>query len=203
MLFQNLWLREAIDTVARVSAAHHALHRAGIINCDLKPQNILRRPNGEVRVIDLGVVRLINERAARAGCLPGTTPYFSPEQLVGEFWDQRRDIHVLGCLLIEFIRGTHPFLVLGTQLETLRRIKEDETEPLRTTQVLRSFSATEEGMLHSQAMQLLRTLNPILLKMTAHNPDNRFSGVDEYLCSLVKAREIARQLDANRVYARD
>ena len=85
-----------------------ALHRAGIIHRDVKPENVIVAPDGSARLIDFGVVRLpgIDELAPTA---PGTPSYMPPEVMGGGQSDERSDIFALGVTLYRMYTGAYPY----------------------------------------------------------------------------------------------
>jgi serine/threonine protein kinase/formylglycine-generating enzyme required for sulfatase activity len=116
-------LGEAIEIVVQVAAALVAAHAAGIVHRDVKPENVMARPDGLVKVLDFGLAKLAERRRdgvesgapaliqARTdpGRVMGTARYMSPEQARGMEVDARSDIFSLGVMLYEMIAGQAPF----------------------------------------------------------------------------------------------
>lgn len=113
---------ETLNVGAQIAEALAAAHAAGIIHRDVKPENIMLRPDGYVKVLDFGVAKLTERDsspdAARdsseaaqteTGAVVGTVAYMSPEQALGQKVDQRTDIFSLGVVLYEMLTGEHPF----------------------------------------------------------------------------------------------
>jgi serine/threonine protein kinase len=104
-----------IDTGIQVSRGLAAAHAAGVIHRDLKPDNIIRSIQGEVKILDFGIAHLdtpgagSSPRLTAVGQAIGTPGYMSPEQLDGAEIDPRSDVFALGVLLYELATGTHPF----------------------------------------------------------------------------------------------
>jgi len=104
------------DEVARLGAALatavHALHLQEAIHLDLKPANVLVRPDGTAVLIDFGLAHhahypdLLAEELARP---IGSAPYISPEQIVGLRSDPRSDLFAIGAILYELATGRQPF----------------------------------------------------------------------------------------------
>lgn len=107
-----LGYEEVASIAARVAAAIDDIHRQNVIHLDIKPSNILVRPNGEVVLIDFGLAHhtqlpdLMDEEFR----LPyGTAPYMAPEQILGTRRDPRSDIFALGVLIYFLSTGVRPF----------------------------------------------------------------------------------------------
>jgi serine/threonine protein kinase/tetratricopeptide (TPR) repeat protein/class 3 adenylate cyclase len=136
-------LNETLDTACQIAGALAAAHSAGIVHRDVKPENIMVRPDGLVKVLDFGVAKLTqNTRLARGtpvpsitgvhtdtGSILGTVPYMSPEQLRALEVDSRTDIFSLGIVLYEMVAGKRPFMA-NTTTEELVAILEKEPLPL-------------------------------------------------------------------------
>ena len=132
-------LRQVVDGV------HHA-HQKGIIHRDIKPSNILMGADGQPKILDFGVARLVEAdvqvTTARqeAGVVIGTLPYMSPEQADGrtDDVDIRTDVYALGILIFEVLTGQRPYR-LETRLihEAVRLIHEQE--PTRLGEINRAF----------------------------------------------------------------
>ncbi len=97
---------------AKVAAALDELHRQHVVHLDVKPSNILIRPDGEAVLLDYGLSRhdQLPDLMQEEFRVPyGTAPYMSPEQLLGIRSDPRSDIFALGVLLYFFSTGIRPF----------------------------------------------------------------------------------------------
>jgi Tol biopolymer transport system component len=111
----KLQLATALKIGAQISEALSAAHSAGIIHRDIKPDNIMIRPDGYVKVVDFGIAKLTDRASDSAtnqtepGLLVGTVAYMSPEQALGTEVDQRTDIFSIGVVLYEMLTGKHPF----------------------------------------------------------------------------------------------
>ena len=100
----------AISIASQVCAGLAEAHRLGIIHRDLKPKNILIDYDGNVRIMDFGLARSLEEKGITGGSVMlGTAEYMSPEQAEGEKADNRSDIDSLGVILFEMVTGQTPF----------------------------------------------------------------------------------------------
>jgi Tol biopolymer transport system component/serine/threonine protein kinase len=106
---------EAVSVALQCASSLKAAHRAGIIHRDVKPENIMLRPDGVAKVVDFGLARMLEPRgdsmldATQTGSVMGTPRYMSPEQARGEKLDARSDIFSLGAVLFEMIYGCPAF----------------------------------------------------------------------------------------------
>ncbi len=163
-------LRMATDLASALTCAHGQ----GILHRDIKPQNIMVRPDGRAMLLDFGIARsqleapdvtIAETRAGltAAGALVGTLEYMSPEQLGGRTLDARSDIFSLGLVLHELATGKHPY----------RR----ETVPLTVSALLNEPAAPN-------AEGLPAPLGRVLAKMVARNPRDRYATAAECLADL-------------------
>ena len=135
---------ETLDVGIQIASALYAAHSVGIVHRDVKPENIMLRHDGIVKVLDFGIAKLAGPRSAafgdgesptlamvntEAGMILGTAQYMSPEQARGLEVDARTDIWSLGCVLYEMVAGRQPFLG-GTQLDVLTAILNREPDSL-------------------------------------------------------------------------
>jgi len=135
----SLSLAEVLDLVGQVAAALSAAHAAGIVHRDIKPENIMRRGDGIVKVLDFGIVKLLEQTQpetstytrsqTETGAVLGTVGYMSPEQARGLEVDERTDIWSLGVVLYEMLAHRPPFTG-ATRMDTIVAILEREPSPL-------------------------------------------------------------------------
>ncbi len=105
-----LLLDRATDLMVQACAALGAAHRAGLVHCDVKPQNILVTNDGRVKVTDFGIARAMSASVPQnVETVWGTPHYFSPEQAAGEPPTPASDVYSLGVVLFEMLAGRVPF----------------------------------------------------------------------------------------------
>ena len=139
---KGLPLAETIGYATQIASALAAAHAAGIVHRDIKPANLIVTSEGQVKVLDFGLAKLVetfpaNDSGAatqeapltEAGTVMGTVAYMSPEQASGRPLDQRSDIFSLGIVFYEMLSGARPFRG-KSQVETLHAIINDAAPPL-------------------------------------------------------------------------
>lgn len=102
-------LEEGRSIGVRLAHAVAALHRAGVIHRDIKPDNVMLETDGGLKLLDLGVVRLPGLEDAPPDAIPGTAAYMAPEMFEGEPGDAATDIYALGVTLFRAFTGEYPF----------------------------------------------------------------------------------------------
>ncbi|MDQ1696607.1 MAG: eukaryotic-like serine/threonine-protein kinase [Frankiaceae bacterium] len=99
-----------LDIVGQVGLALQAAHDAGVIHRDVKPGNLLIRPDGVVKVTDFGIARATDTApVTQTGLLVGTAAYLSPEQAAGRPVTASSDVYSLGVVAYECLTGERPF----------------------------------------------------------------------------------------------
>jgi formylglycine-generating enzyme required for sulfatase activity/predicted Ser/Thr protein kinase len=114
---KGLPAKDAVHIIQCIASGLEFAHKNGIVHGDLKPGNVLVTDNGDVKIIDFGIARLMT-RHPRATGVNGderprlsalTPPYASPEMLENATPDPRDDIYALACIAHELLTGRHPF----------------------------------------------------------------------------------------------
>ncbi len=101
---------EVLGVSIQIASAIDCAHKNYIIHRDIKPQNILLTPMGEVKVTDFGIARAANAKTTTATATTlGSVHYFSPEQARGGYVDHKSDIYALGITMFEMASGRLPF----------------------------------------------------------------------------------------------
>ncbi|MEU0335837.1 serine/threonine-protein kinase [Streptomyces sp. NPDC006193] len=103
----------AVSVAAQLCSGLSAAHAAGLVHRDLKPQNVMVRTDGLVKILDFGLVKLLSDtdpQLTMTGETPGNVAYASPELLAGEKpLDGRSDLYAVGCLMHQMLTGHPPF----------------------------------------------------------------------------------------------
>ncbi len=127
---------EAVDVARQVASALSTAHAAGVVHRDVKPENVMVRGDGLVKVLDFGIAKEAEGGGEKAGSvvtesgmLIGTTSYMSPEQVEGSPLDGRTDVWSLGVMLYEMVAGRLPFRG-RTRWDTLVAVMSREPEPV-------------------------------------------------------------------------
>jgi serine/threonine protein kinase len=161
---EGLTTRAALRIAAQIAQALDAIHSRGIVHRDLKPANILFRADGRPVLVDFGLARdmTVSSSLTVAGQFLATPRYMSPEQCRGLPVDARSDLYSLGAVLYEMITGT---------------------------KIYDGANAAEVISMHvnappPQLAALLACHQPLLDRLLAKNPDERFQSAAEVLTEL-------------------
>lgn len=101
---------QVLDVVAQTALALQVAHDAGVVHRDVKPANLLVRPDGVVKVTDFGIARAAGGAGlTRAGTIVGTAQYLSPEQASGGQASAASDVYGLGVVAYEALTARRPF----------------------------------------------------------------------------------------------
>lgn len=151
---RSISMDDAIACLKNIAYGLEAIHGVGIVHRDLKPANIMFRDDDSMALADFGISKRVSEGfdLTRAGTVIGTPHYLSPEQAEGLATDQRSDLYGLGVILYEMLTGQKPY--------------HGDT-----------VSALIFQHLHAPIPKLpdeFADLQPLLAKLMAKNPDDRF-----------------------------
>jgi serine/threonine protein kinase/TolB-like protein/tetratricopeptide (TPR) repeat protein len=132
----------ALDISSQIASALAAAHAQGIVHRDIKPDNVIVRNDGIVKVLDFGIAKLSENKSggtiatlslstSNPGSVLGTVRYMSPEQARGHAVDGRSDIFSLGVVMYEMVTG-HVAFPGDTASDVIAEILKGEPEPLTT-----------------------------------------------------------------------
>lgn len=137
-------------------------HRAGLVHRDVKPENVLISDEGEVKLVDFGLVRAVAEAGITStSVILGTAAYLSPEQVSSGAADARSDVYAVGILAYELITGTTPFTGDNPLTVAYQRMDHDVPPP----------SAAIAGVPPQ--------FDEFIARATARNADARFADAEE------------------------
>jgi serine/threonine protein phosphatase PrpC len=104
-----LGLEEGRNIAVKLARGAAALHRAGIIHRDIKPDNVILEGDGSLKLIDLGVVRVPGLEDFPPEDVPGTSAYMAPEMFAGEAGNEGTDIYALGVTMFRAFTGEYAY----------------------------------------------------------------------------------------------
>lgn len=171
---------EVLNYSAQILSALEHAHSKGIIHRDVKPQNIMMLPNGQLKVTDFGIAKMPDaDTLTMKDKAIGTVYYISPEQAKGQKVDCRTDLYSLGILMFEMATGRLPFYNDNAISVAVKQLSEAPPSP-------RSINPN-----------IPLGLEQIILCALEKNADNRFSSARDML-SCVFALTNNRELTFER-----
>jgi len=185
---QPLELSTVVAVVEQAAEGLAEAHTHGVVHRDLKPQNLMITPRGQLKILDFGLAKQVytsdqvDADASTASMLStpgnvvGTMPYMSPEQLQGEPLDASSDIFSLGVIFYEMLAGKHPFKDKSAAVTISRIIL---GEPIPTEQFQANVSPELQALLN---------------KMLSKDKAARYENAEAFLADL---RQLSAPSSAN------
>lgn len=161
---QGMMPKLAFAIIRQVAMALAFAHAKGYVHRDVKPENVLFRQDGTALLTDFGIAKS-NEPATRmtaTGAVIGTPHYMSPEQAQGHELDHRSDLYSLGVMLYELLTGDLPYTGSSAVSIGIKHLK----EPI------------------PQLAPPVHVYQPLINRLLAKNPDDRFQTGDDVLAAL-------------------
>lgn len=163
--------REAAQVLIPVAHALQASHDAGIIHRDVKPANIMITNTGQVKVMDFGIARALDDSTSamtQTSAVIGTAQYLSPEQAQGKPADARSDVYALGCVLYEAVTGHAPFEGETPFAVAYQHVQEEPNAP--------SESLDPDSLTPTERVNL----DAVVLTSMAKDPMDRYQSAQEF-----------------------
>lgn len=162
---------KSIDQISQVLDALRYAHRRGLVHRDIKPQNILVGPDGDLKVADFGIARAIDDlQMTQTGMIVGTAHYLSPEQASGQAITPSADLYAVGVVLFEMLTGRMPFEGDQPVAIALKHVNE---EPPALSVVNPDVPAD---------------LEYVVMRALAKVPEERYADAEEFIAALQAVR---------------
>lgn len=153
--------RKAAEIGSQVAQALQVAHDGGIIHRDIKPQNIMIQPDGNIKVMDFGIARAGDAGLSQTATVLGTAHYISPEQAQGKELTGLSDVYSLGIVLYEATTGRLPFEGTDSVSVAVKQVNEMPPMP-------RSINPDIDPVLEA-----------IIMKAIAKDPAQRFASAQD------------------------
>ncbi len=166
---QPLPVHRALDLTIQICAGIGYAHRANLVHCDVKSQNILVTRDERVKVADFGIARALSEATQHTADsqIWGTPHYFSPEQAAGQQASPASDVYAIGVVMFELLTGRLPFIADTHTALALKHMHEPPPRssdinpliPAQLDQILRKVMSKEPAARYRTADQFGRILS--------------------------------------------
>lgn len=179
----SLTITEVIDIMSQVTDGMAHAHDSYIIHRDIKPQNIMILDNGMIKITDFGIAMALNStQLTQTNSVMGSVHYLPPEQAAGKGSTIRSDIYSMGILMYELLTGQVPYKGDNAVEIALKHLK----EPLPSIRKI--------------LPELPQSIENIILKATAKNPQNRYKDAREMHQDIITALDESRINEPKLVY---
>ena len=159
-----LLTEEAIDIMIQLTSATAEAHRRGIIHRDIKPQNVIVKSDGSIKMLDFGIALAKGSmQLTQANNVMGSVHYLAPELAKGQSASPQSDIYALGICLFEMLTGDVPFKAEQAVQVALMHMHNDMPE-------VRSINP-----------EIPQSVENIVIRATAKDPDKRYTSCNEML----------------------
>jgi predicted Ser/Thr protein kinase len=172
----GLKLADKVEIVRQVARALEHAHARGVVHRDIKPGNILVTKDGQAKVADFGIGKLVSGASTdltRTGMMIGSPAYMSPEQIRGDKIDGRSDFFSLGVVLYELLTGARPFpgdsittlvyQILHTEPRDPLSLKSDL--PMEARQVFARLLAKQPEVRPAHADEFIREIDRLVAEL--------------------------------------
>lgn len=164
---RTLTVGRALQLGIQICAGIGYAHRAGLVHCDVKPQNVIVTRDDRVKVADFGIARAMSQSSLHtASMLWGTPHYFAPEQAAGEPATPASDVYAIGIIFFEMLTGQLPFQADTLPALALKHLHEppplitslNANVPAQLEQIINKVLSKEPAGRYRTAGQLERIL---------------------------------------------
>lgn len=161
----------AVGLLKQVADALDHAHNEGIIHRDVKPANVLVRPDGRAKLTDFGIAHIQSQTITKTGMTMGTPSYMAPEQILAARLDGKSDQFSLGSSAYEMLAGRKPF------------------EASSVADLMVKIVNQEPPSIHSANAALPESCSSVLSKALAKKPEARYANCTEFVAALARCFE--------------
>ena len=213
----KLNIKDRLNLFLKVASVVQYAHQNLVVHRDLKPSNILITQDGEPKLLDFGIAKILSpegemlETLTQRGMWNLTPEFASPEQIKGETITTSSDVYSLGIILYKLLTGHSPYKIKSRFHSDIRQII-TQTEPSKPSEIIfktfvdeseennskinpESISRTREGSIDKLHKKLIGDLDNIVSMAIRKEPKRRYSSVDNF------ADDIKRYLNDRPVTA--